>query len=871
METLTQPVQNSMKPGKWLNSSCKMCIHSCTTRIHVTDDGVVNKIEGNPTSPSNNGRLCPKGNAAILRHYDPARFRTPLRRTNPEKGPGVDPKWEPISWDEALDIVGRELKKTLDEDPRKLMPAINDFQKLFLWAWPAALGNANYLSSVGNFCGGGYHPMNGFIHAAFAAANDVNYCNYWINNGGGDGFSSHLHTAAQANHVAKARVERNMRVVVVEPRLSIGAAKADEWVPIRPATDRQFALGLCHVLVAEKLYDAKFLKKDTNAPYLVGPDGYFVRNGEGKIYVWDAVDNRARLWDDPELKDFALEGSYTVDGKPCRPAFQKFKDILADCTPEQMEAITTVPAATTRRIAREFAKAAQIGSFIEIEGRLLPLRPAAYNYYRGAQGHKYSAMANHAFKLVNFLVGAIDTPGGHVGVTLDDQMQEIRGGFGQIRPGENGMLQTMPHQLHPEVPFSWPPNETHLMGFFPIGVDPGHLTQHTLANPDRFGLDYRPDTLLMCHSNPLWNLPGDREQWHALLRSMRFIVAIDILPNESNEWADIILPSHDLLESWNMTMIEPPHHEGMCLRQPATPPLYDTKSEEEIFYEISERLGLLETWNGILNFVNGFHQKPELLLEPNRKYSDREIAERKGRLWNGKGLDWYVEHGHAVTPRRPEKWYRPWEGLRLHFYLEDIVRARDTLRQKMEAADVPFRNEWEWGDYQPLPTPVPDPVHREPARFDLYAITFKDIQINFGESIGNPWINDIVFKDPVHTAVLLNPSAARDRGLADGDIVRIESPYGAIVAKLALSEGVHPEAVCVSNALSRVATQNTGVRHGGGNFNQLLPADLRNTDACSGQPETVARVRLTKLAGVPAEVSAGNSVFGQTGGKGRAH
>lgn len=863
MQMPRKPVQNSMKPGKWVNSSCKMCLHSCNIRVHITEEGVVNKVEGNPTSPSNNGRMCPKGNAVIMRHYDPNRFKTPLKRTNPEKGPGVDPKWVPISWDEAFDIVGRELKKTLEEDRRKLLPAINNFQKLFLWAWPAAIGNANYFSSVGNFCGGGYHPMNGFVHSAFAAANDVNFCNYWINNGSGDGFSSHLHTAAQANYMARARVERNMRVVVVEPRLSIGAAKANEWVPIRPATDRQFALGLCHVVVHEGLYDRKFLKLETNAPYLVGSDGYFVRNREGTIYVWDGAEGKAKLWDDPTVKDFALEGNYEVEGVKCQPAFQRFKDILAECTPEKMSEVTTVPADTIRRIAREFAKAAQIGSFIEIEGRILPLRPAAYNYYRGAQGHKYSTMANHAFKLVNFLVGNIDTPGGHVGATLDDQKEDIRGGAGQVMPGENGMMKPSPHQLHPEVPFSYPPNETHLMGYFPIGVDPGHLTQLTLSDPEKFGLDYRPDTMLLCHANPMWNISGNRERWYELMRNMRFIVAIDILPNESNEWADVILPAHDPLESWNMTMIEPPHHEGMCMRQPATPPLYDTRSEEEIFYEISERLGVLEIWNQILNFVNGFNLKPELMLEPNRKYTDKEIAERKGLLWNGKDLDWYIEHGHAVTPRRPEKWYRPWQGMRLHFYIEDIVRARDTLKQKMEQADAAIRHEWEWYDYQPLPMPVLDPVHGEPAEFDLYAITFKDIQINFGESLSNPWLDDIVFRDPVHTSLLLNRRTGEAKGLKDGDIVRVESPYGKLIGRVALSEGVHPEAVCVSNALTRVATQHSGVRQGGGNFNELLPVSLRHTDACSGQPETVAKVKIVKLASLPAETVSGNSVFTQ--------
>ncbi|HMV72070.1 MAG TPA: molybdopterin-dependent oxidoreductase, partial [Pseudomonadales bacterium] len=368
MTAATKPVHNSIKPGRWVKSTCKMCLHSCTSRIHITDDGIVNKIEGDPSNPSNNGKLCPKGNSAIMRHYDPNRFKQPLKRTNPVKGVGIDPGWVPISWEEAFSIVARELKKSIDQDPRKLICSIEDFQKMNTWIWGLSFGNNNCFNSNGTMCGGAYHPANGYIHSTFAAANDAKHCNYWINNGTGDGFSSHLHAAAQSNWVAKARMERGMRMVTVEPRLSISGAKSQEWIPIRPATDRHFALGLCQVLVEEGLCDYEFLKKDTNAPYLAGEDGYFVRNAEGKIYVWDAIDNRAKLWDDPSIRDFALEGSYTVEGKSCKPAFQRFRDILdADCRPEQVERITTIPAATTRRIARELAKAAQIGATIEID------------------------------------------------------------------------------------------------------------------------------------------------------------------------------------------------------------------------------------------------------------------------------------------------------------------------------------------------------------------------------------------------------------------------------------------------------------------------------------------------------------------------
>jgi anaerobic selenocysteine-containing dehydrogenase len=79
-----------------------------------------------------------------------------------------------------------------------------------------------------------------------------------------------------------------------------------------------------------------------------------------------------------------------------------------------------------------------------------------------------------------------------------------------------------------------------------------------------------------------------------------------------------------------MTMIEPPHTEGMCLRQPATEPLYDVKSEEDIFYELSERLGVLDSYNDMVNMICGFDHSPNLMLERDKKYTDKEIARRKG-------------------------------------------------------------------------------------------------------------------------------------------------------------------------------------------------------------------------------------------------
>jgi len=54
-------------------------------------------------------------------YHDPNRLKKPLRRTNPEKGIGVDPKWKEISWDEALDEIAVKMKKIVADDPNKIM------------------------------------------------------------------------------------------------------------------------------------------------------------------------------------------------------------------------------------------------------------------------------------------------------------------------------------------------------------------------------------------------------------------------------------------------------------------------------------------------------------------------------------------------------------------------------------------------------------------------------------------------------------------------------------------------------------------------------------------------------------------------------
>lgn len=826
----------------WAKSACKMCIHSCAIVAHVVD-GVVVKIEGDPDNPSNRGKLCPKGQAGIMRLYDPHRVKTPLKRTNPEKGAGVDPKWVPISWEEALSTTAEKLKKIREEDPRKLLVAINDFHRIHIWGWGSAFGTPHYFSTVGQYCGAAYHPVNGTLDGSFAAINDYDHCKYWIQIGAGDGFSSHLHVAASIKRMASARVDRGMKLVVVEPRLSSGAAKADEWLPIRPGTDRAFVLGMVYVLLHElNIYDAGFMRKHTNGIYLVAPDGNILRNAETKKpMVWDSAQGIAREYDaaDMNLQDVALEGEYSINGVKYRPSFQVVKDTLKDHTPERMAAICSISAETIRRIAQEFGEAACIGSTIMLNGKEYPYRPAAVNFYRGAIGHFDGGLDSLAMKLINLVVGNIDVPGGHIGVGLDHRLLIIH-------EGKDGMLEPQPHLLHPAYPFNAKPYSYQLMEWYPIGIDPGHLTAENVLNPEQWGFDFQPEALIIEHSNPMWNLSATNKVVD-VFKKLNFIVAIDIVLNESTDWADIVLPDLSYLESDLLVCIEPPMVTGHVYRRPVIKPLYDGRDATDILTDLADRIGFLPNWNGLLNFTT--YLTPENFLDPNTKYTNLEITDRMAKSLYGPemGLEWFQANGHTTRLQTPEEMYLPFatKGLRIPLYFNFMKETGDGLAQKMKDGGI----EWDTSSY--LPVPVwrdHHPLHNMPPEYDLYAFAFKECQTNFSESTTIPWIDEAISCMPIHLGVMINSKTAKKKGIKTGDILKLESPFGEVTGRASVCEEVHPDCLALSNGISRWSQHPVGKRKVTTHFNKLLPADVKWTDGMTGHLETSTKVKISIIS-----------------------
>jgi anaerobic selenocysteine-containing dehydrogenase len=176
--------------------------------------------------------------------------------------------------------------------------------------------------------------------------------------------------------------EKGMKIVVVEPRLSGCAAKADEWVPVRPGKDVVMLLAMARTMIEAGAIDEEFLTNYTNAPDLVGDDGKVLKSADAKAsLVWDTVSGTAKPFT-ADVKP-ALKGSYAVEGKTYRTAFQVFADSVKDITPQNAEEICGVPAATIVRLAQTFAKEARIGETIVIDGETLRYRPAVLYTFRG--------------------------------------------------------------------------------------------------------------------------------------------------------------------------------------------------------------------------------------------------------------------------------------------------------------------------------------------------------------------------------------------------------------------------------------------------------------------------------------------------------
>jgi len=235
----------------------RLCSGTCGIRVTLEGQRIT-QIQGDPDCPFNRGAVCPKGRALPELLYHPDRLTVPLKRIGRK---GAD-RWQPISTDEALEIIAAKLKNYVEESgPESILLYVGAYRGLerdFIQRFARILGTPNTVS-VDNNC---HVPRTTAARYTFGAMPFPDYEHppqcllIWGRNSlqtGGDGSPAQLRSA----------FDHHTQFIVIDPRKIAPAARAAIWLKPRPGSDGLLALGMLNVIINERLYDADFVEKWT--------------------------------------------------------------------------------------------------------------------------------------------------------------------------------------------------------------------------------------------------------------------------------------------------------------------------------------------------------------------------------------------------------------------------------------------------------------------------------------------------------------------------------------------------------------------------------------------------------------------------------
>jgi anaerobic selenocysteine-containing dehydrogenase len=231
-----------------------MCHGGCGVLVYVKDGKAI-KIAGDPDCPINHGTLCSKALGSIQLAYHPDRLTTPVKRV----GPKASGQWKRISWDEALNTIAERIlnyKERFGAESIVMGYGTGRENEAVIYRFANLLGTPNVLTA-GHFCYGpriatsiitcGTNPIVDY-------ENKPNCIMVWGNN-----IVISNPDEYKGEHFSVA-LNKGAKLIVVDPRLTRIAARADVWLQIRPGTDAALAFGLLHVIVNEELYDKAFVE-----------------------------------------------------------------------------------------------------------------------------------------------------------------------------------------------------------------------------------------------------------------------------------------------------------------------------------------------------------------------------------------------------------------------------------------------------------------------------------------------------------------------------------------------------------------------------------------------------------------------------------
>lgn len=725
---------------KVVKSVCHQCPARCGIDVSVTD-GKVHSIFGSLNHPMSNGKLCPKGHLGQYILYDPDRFAGPMKRTNPKKGRNEDPKFVQISWDEALDIIAKRLQTLRDKNEQHRFALVTGR------GWGQS--DAGLTGPFGRLFGS---PNTGLGHSSMCSdaskkaklALDGNYdynaydyanTNYLLNFGAAflEAYRP-LNTNLQVWGHIRTKAPKT-KVTVVDVRVTTTGAAADHLLLVKPGTDGALALAIAHVILTQGLWNKKF--------------------------VGDFNDGQNQFQTGQTLDSASFTEKWTLG------LIEWWNRELKDRTPEWAAEITTIPAKQIISVAREFATT----------------KPAMAIFERGPTTHTngtYNGMAIHSLNAligsmyaVGGLMNQMSVPYGSLPVKVEDYLDDA---------AKAAADRKMP-RFDRAGSKQWPMAANMIQG---------------IADSILEEKPYALDTLMLYLTNPIYSTP-DCTRWEKALQKV-FLIGTSPFPDETSVFADLVVPDTTYLERLQDCPTYP--WQGFpvtSLRQPAVKPQKDCRTFGDMLIGVGKRMPgpmgeyykkLDSVENVVRHLAKGFEKVP----------GDNGVNSYE--TWMEKGV-WYKK---PYIYRQIAGDFFQWDGVD---YRKPMTEADVKAKLfKTPSGKFEFKSDYldHYADYitEKLGVPrdkVPFPQWIEPkysGTGDLFFVTPKTAVHGEGRTANVPQVISIY--QPVSGGrnemfLEMHPSAARKRGIKDGDRVNVKSTVGSLTTRVHLTPAARPDTV----------------------------------------------------------------------------
>lgn len=815
------------------------------------------------------GRICLKGQAGIQTAFDATRLRQPLKRV----GPRGSNEWKTITWEEALneiyggsadlgtpglkDIWAYADKDTvmadwdlvkdgqmtqaafdakyadtlIDTNHPDFGPKANQIVSMagdrrdFIHDrfWNKSLGSLNAHDHAG-VCGisGVFGNIRSFITGSPKKRmyNDVDHSDFTIV-WGTDPFVANKGPTWLAPKFINA-IKRGMKMVVVDPKFTNAAEKADQWIPIKPGTDMGLIFGMAQWMIANERIDYNYLTNPNkkvaqangepswsdssylvnldhpNKPKLRGKDIGFTDEDVANNFVCiDAVTGQ------PTPHTLATKGTLEVttkvEGINVKSVFTLYKERVFEKTIEEYAEIAGISPDTIIDLAREFTSHGKKAGIISYRGPAM--RSNGFNNIR-------------ALTSLNHLIGNYDWKGGSI--SAGARFKPFGGEYDlKAMPGAYAPwgIKTDRSQIAYEATSlfkrdGYPAKRP----WFPLA----NKIIHDVIPSAAEGYPYPIKALFIERISPILSFPAGSRQAEILkdTSAIPLLVVHDIVMSETALLADFVLPDLSYLERFGTDSIYPNQPLNVSMfRQPLTRVFPEPVSTEDVYIRLGKMMNLPGCGDNAFPDGSSLHSSTDFYVKmianiahdqepvPDASAREMEIFRKARENALGEAFN-YDEWKSAVTDAQwPKVVYVLNRGGRFEAK-EGNGYEGDYIKHKF-GEQVIFYDENTAKNKHPYTgenfsgIPWMDPLtfyNGEEVNYDGYPLQFinwKAPHIGTHRNTGAIWLREV---DPMQ-AVWMHTSDAKGRGITDGDEINIKTKEGVTKAIVKVTELIRPGVV----------------------------------------------------------------------------